>query len=593
MAGATTVAQLQAVVTADTTQADKSLKGFHKNLDDTKGHAEGAGGGVLGFTKNIAGIAAGVGVANLLSTGFGIVRDAAGDMMQAAMDSNRGIAQTNAVLASTHGVSGQTAQSIASMADQFQDLEGVDDDVTRSAANMLLTFTNIKGDVFPGATQAALDMSTALGQDSAQSAMMLGKALNDPIEGVSALRRVGVQLTDQQEKQIKTLMKHGDVAGAQKVILGELSKEFGGSAKAAGDAAGPMGKLSLVWQDVGKSIGNMLIPAMQQAATVAIGVINFFQTGGPPAKALAIIIGGVLVTAVAAYAVSMASAAVATIAATWPILAIIAIVGLLVAGIALLVQHWSQVTAFLQGVWANVVAGVQLGLRVLGQFFSDLGTTIHDALINAAKAVLEWALGLIARFQDAKNQADAKIGAMIASIVSFFASLPGKVWAYVTEMVSGFISRIRNAQSQANSAIGSVINSILDVVRGLPGKLVSLVGDAIGNMIGAIRGAAGRVAGAFGSLFSGIHLPGFAEGGIAPGGLAMVGEHGPEVVALPAGARVYPSGTRPNVSRPAATSASSASRPIYLNIHIAGQRVAQVLLPDMVDEIRRATGGHL
>lgn len=568
---ATTIAELQAVVTADTSQAEKGLQNVKKNLDDTKGSAGGASTGVSGFVKNMAGIAGGVAIGNLVSQSFGLVRDQLGGMVQEAMDSNKNIAQTNAVLASTHGISGQTAQSIADMADQFQDLEGVDDDVTRSAANMLLTFTNIRGDVFPGATQAALDMSTALGQDSAQSAMMLGKALNDPIEGVSALRRVGVQLTDQQEKQIKTLMKHGDVAGAQKVILGELSKEFGGSAKAAGDAAGPMGKLSLVWQDVGKSIGNMLIPAMQQAATVALGVINFFQTGGPPAKALAIIIGGILVTAVAAYAVSMASAAIATIAATWPILLIIAAVALLVAGIVLLVQHWSQVTAFLGTAWAAAVAAVQAGIAGLGNWFSNLGTMIHDALMGVIAAIVSWVTGVISNFISMGARGLSIIGGFISGVITFFSTLPGKVIAYIANlvaemisrfndlkaraislistMISNLISTIQGAIGKAASAAGSIKDSILGALGGLKDKLIGLAGDAINGLIGAIKGAAGRVAGAFGSLLGGIHLPGFASGtDSAPGGLALVGEHGPEVVALPRGSRVYPSGTGPSVN---------------------------------------------
>ena len=49
-----------------------------------------------------------------------------------------------------------------------------------------------------------------------------------------------------------------------------------------------------------------------------------------------------------------------------------------------------------------------------------------------------------------------------------------------------------------------------------------------------------------GSGVSGGFLPGFAEGtASAPGGLAIVGERGPEVVDLPHGSAVYPTGTAP------------------------------------------------
>jgi len=128
---------------------------------------------------------------------------------------------------------------------------------------MLLTFTNIGKDVFPAATETVLDMSQALGQDVTASAMQLGKALNDPIAGVTALRRVGVQLTDEQEKQVKAMMAVGDTAGAQKVILAELQKEFGGSAKAAGKTfAGQLAILGHAFDDIKEAIGNAILPLL-------------------------------------------------------------------------------------------------------------------------------------------------------------------------------------------------------------------------------------------------------------------------------------------------------------------------------------------
>jgi phage-related tail protein len=53
------------------------------------------------------------------------------------------------------------------------------------------------------------------------------------------------------------------------------------------------------------------------------------------------------------------------------------------------------------------------------------------------------------------------------------------------------------------------------------------------------------VGAALGSLFSEgaklLHIPGFASGtDFAPGGLSLVGEHGPELVNLPRGSQVIP-----------------------------------------------------
>ena len=128
-------------------------------------------------------------------------------------------------------------------------------------ARTLLTFKGIRNEVgkgnkiFDQATGIMADMSVALGQDTTTSAMQLGKALNDPIKGMTALRRVGVTFTEAQEKQIK-LQESGDTMGAQKIILRELRDEFGGSAKAAGETFG--GQINILRERFNNWAGDMV-----------------------------------------------------------------------------------------------------------------------------------------------------------------------------------------------------------------------------------------------------------------------------------------------------------------------------------------------
>jgi phage-related minor tail protein len=143
-------------------------------------------------------------------------------------------AQLNAVLKSTGGVAGITAIQVNAYAEVMSKVTMFDDEAIVSAQSMLLTFTNIGSSVFPSATSAVLDMSQALGQDLQSSAIMLGKALQNPIMGVTALRRVGVNFTEEQQELIKFLVESGQLEEAQALILKELKTEFGGSAEAAG-----------------------------------------------------------------------------------------------------------------------------------------------------------------------------------------------------------------------------------------------------------------------------------------------------------------------------------------------------------------------
>ncbi len=77
---------------------------------------------------------------------------------------------------------------------------------------------------------------------------------------------------------------------------------------------------------------------------------------------------------------------------------------------------------------------------------------------------------------------------------------------------------------------------------GLWGNVIQSVAFALENIFALLKAIVtldfGSVAGFFGGLPG--SLPGFAHGGVSRGGLATVGERGPEVVNLPAGATVTP-----------------------------------------------------
>lgn len=182
-----------------------------------------------------------------------------GKMITAAEESRREMAQTQAVLASTGGIAGVSAKNIVEYADSLSKVTNYDDEVIQGGENLLLTFTKIGKDVFPEATKTMLDMSAALDQDVKGSAIQLGKALNDPILGVTALRRVGVSFTEQQLEQIKVMQNSGNILGAQKIILAELKTEFGGAATATADFRTIFKNMA---GNVVESIGGLMLPAI-------------------------------------------------------------------------------------------------------------------------------------------------------------------------------------------------------------------------------------------------------------------------------------------------------------------------------------------
>jgi phage-related protein len=202
-------------------------------------------------------------------------------------------AKTAAVLKSTGNAAGTSVKHIQGLAGSLESLSGVDEELIINSQNVLATFTNVQNaagkgnDIFDQATKAALNMSTALGTDLQGSTLQLGKALNDPIKGITALSRVGVSFTQKQKDTIKALAESGDKMGAQKLILAELSKEFGGAAEAAGAGfSGSLARLQDTLGDTFRSLGEKLLPKLTEFANwlnakALPAVIAFGEAAGP------------------------------------------------------------------------------------------------------------------------------------------------------------------------------------------------------------------------------------------------------------------------------------------------------------------------
>lgn len=174
------------------------------------------------------------------------------------------VAKLEATLKATGYASGLTATELKKQAAELQTLTGVGDETIISMQGILATFKNVRGNEFKDATVAVLDMSAAMGKAGASSSdietkvLQVGKALNDPINGMSALTRVGVTFTDEQKRQVQALQESGDMMGAQRIILAELQTEFGGTAAAMSSANHGLDLLKATFGDMREEVGRVI-----------------------------------------------------------------------------------------------------------------------------------------------------------------------------------------------------------------------------------------------------------------------------------------------------------------------------------------------
>jgi len=148
------------------------------------------------------------------------------------------VAKLNAVLKSTGNTTGFTSGELQDLAVSLQGVTRFGDEATLSAITFLATLDKIGGETMKDAVRLSQDLATVLGTDLDSAARMVGKALQDPEKGLTALQRVGVRFTEGQKSQIAAMVAGGKQAEAQAMILAELEKRFGGAAEAARNTLG-------------------------------------------------------------------------------------------------------------------------------------------------------------------------------------------------------------------------------------------------------------------------------------------------------------------------------------------------------------------
>ena len=201
-------------------------------------------------------------------------------------------------IATTMGLFGEETQKVTNrlvdLANEQARLTGVDQNLIKESQALLLTFKDIAssadevGGAFDRATQLTLDMASAGFGSVTDNAKQLGKALNDPIAGLTALRRSGIQFTEAQQDQIRTLVESGEVLEAQNMILEEIENQVGGTAEATANGTD---KMKVAFSQASESIGLALLPAMEKLVEIIVPMADFIAENTELVLALAAGIG--------------------------------------------------------------------------------------------------------------------------------------------------------------------------------------------------------------------------------------------------------------------------------------------------------------
>lgn len=300
------------------------------------------------------------------------------------MEESKALGQVQASLNNVGAKLGLTMGNLQDEASRLQkhSLFG-DEEILQKSTAQLLTFGNIGKEVFFQTQQAAVDLATRLNQDLQPVTIAVAKAMNDPIKGVTALRRLGVTFNESQIKMIKTLVKTGQTLQAQRLILKELNAEYSGSAEAARRTdpfKAIMNQFSDLLEDFGKIIFDGLLPLSDEISNVIDWLHNL-----SPATKTAIVQFGIFLAVLgpAIWLLGLLNSAVEILVSTWGLLAGAAgaIEGAGLAGFfaqmitfVSTLNPWFIALIGLLGVFFNYTKEIAIGLgQGVAQAFGKLG----------------------------------------------------------------------------------------------------------------------------------------------------------------------------------------------------------------------------
>lgn len=217
---------------------DKALDSGIKKSDELKG-----------ILKTAIGVFGG----NLITKGFDTLTGAVTDLIDVAKDSIRAAAEQevavnnlNSALSRAGVLTKETSKDLQDYASQLQNTSIFGDDAALNTLALLTSLTKLDKDGLKQATQATLDLASALNIDLNTASLLVSKAANG---NVSAFSRYGIQI-EQSASASQTFAN----------TLTALSNQFGGAAQAKLNTySGAVTALSNSYGDLFEPIGDVIV----------------------------------------------------------------------------------------------------------------------------------------------------------------------------------------------------------------------------------------------------------------------------------------------------------------------------------------------
>lgn len=483
-----------AVIQNMTNKSAKNLSDFSKKAGDVsdKAFAIGRGAGAIGIA-----MAAPIGLA-----------------VKAAEESEVANKRLENIFKSMGETTGKAAKQAEAYASALQMTIGVEDESIMATQAKLATFGKVSDEtarmsgVFDRATQAAYDLASAGFGEAEQNAVQLGKALQDPIKGITALAKSGVTFTATEKDKIKTLMAYGKQLEAQKIVLKAIEMQVGGTAKATATMSG---KTKAAMGEVAESVGRILLPQMnnllKKFIPVLDNVIKWIDKNPKLAKTIAMVATGIGALALAASVLAF------TIGGVAKAFEYAALTGKLLLSLTKMQTYTDAIATVKKTALSIATYGYALAMNIASAAMQAFGVVVKivTAIMNANPIILiitaiATAAMLIYKYWEPIKKFFVELWAKIKQVFTdgfnWFMNLPfmkpikmiidnwdkikayfSDLWTSIKDKFNGFMDFMLSFPKKMYNAGANIVKSIWEGIKSMVNKPI----DAIKNMATKIR----------------------------------------------------------------------------------------------------------
>lgn len=242
---------------------------------------------------------------------------------------------------------------------------------------------------------------------------------------------------------------------------------------------------------------NNFLPALEKLGTWLGNVANFFEKNQTAMNALkavllaaGIVIAGILIPAFVGWAIAMAPVVIEALLLAAPFILLGIIVAAVIFGIIEAIQNWGAIVNWLKGIWSAIVGffqnlwnGILLGLRIVGQWFSNLWSGITSGVgkffsglgslvQKGMQFIVNWFLlpihiivGLF-NWLYQHNTYFKKLIDAIKHIISIGLTWLKDQWNRFTGWLGSLWSGLKNIATNAWNAVKNAVTSVVNTIVG-------------------------------------------------------------------------------------------------------------------------------